>query len=190
MVPDAVTATAPEPLGTQLRHHAASVNFPRDRALAEEFLRFATEHADCLLRSCAPGHFTGSAWIVDRARRRALLTHHRKLDKWLQLGGHADGNPDLLAVAWREATEESGLAGVSAVSGEIFDLDRHLIPARGTEAAHWHYDIRFLFEADPAEPLTVTRESRALAWVNLAEVASLNPEESMRRMVEKTVAPI
>lgn len=187
MVPDAVTATVPEPLGTLLRRHAVSAGEPRDAALAEEFLQFATGHADCLLRSCAPGHFTGSAWIVDRERRRTLLTHHRKLDKWLQLGGHADGDPDLLAVALREAAEESGLTRVSAVSGEIFDLDRHLIPARGTEAAHWHYDIRFLVEADPTERLIVTSESKDLSWVVLDKVSELNPEESLLRMVRKTL---
>ena len=75
-------------------------------------IRFVEEHADCLLRSCEPGHLTGSAWIVSPDRTRTLLTHHLKLDKWLQLGGHADGDGDLLAVAWREAREESGLAGV------------------------------------------------------------------------------
>ncbi|MEJ1973368.1 MAG: NUDIX hydrolase [Lacunisphaera sp.] len=137
-------------------------------------------------RSCVPAHFTGSAWVVDSARRRTLLTQHRKLDKWLQLGGHADGEADLRAVALREAQEESGLTEMKAVTTEIFDLDRHLIPARKDEPAHWHYDVRFLFEADPAEPLVVTSESKSLAWVELTAVARLNPEESMLRMVRKT----
>ncbi len=170
----------------QLRAFAAATTDARDRALAEEFVQFADAHADCLLRSCVPGHFTGSAWVVDPARRRTLLTHHRKLDKWLQLGGHADGEPDLLAVALREAQEESGLTRVKAVAPGIFDLDRHLIPARQAEPAHWHYDVRFLFEADPAETLVVTSESKDLAWVDLADVARLNPEESMLRMVRRT----
>jgi len=170
----------------QLRALAAATADPRDRALAEEFVAFAAAHADSLLRSCIPGHFTGSAWVVDPARRRTLLTHHRKLDKWLQLGGHADGEADLLAVALREAREESGLTGVKAVATGIFDLDRHLIPARKDEPAHWHYDVRFLLEADPAEALVVTSESKDLAWVDLAEVARLNPEESMLRMVRRT----
>jgi len=175
-----------EQLIERLRAFAAVATDPRDRAMAEEFVQFAVNHADCLLRSCIPGHFTGSAWVVDVGRRRTLLTHHRKLDKWLQLGGHADGEADLAAVALREAQEESGLIGVKIVTAGIFDLDRHLIPARKDEPAHWHYDVRFLLEADPAEPLVVTSESKDLAWVELSEVARLNPEESMLRMVRRT----
>jgi 8-oxo-dGTP pyrophosphatase MutT (NUDIX family) len=126
---------------------------------------------------------------VSPDRKRTLLTLHRKLGKWLQLGGHADGDPDLLAVALREAREESGLAGLRVVSPRIFDVDRHWIPARGGEAAHWHHDLRFMIEADPAEALTVTGESRELSWVEVAGVPALNPEESMARMVRKTPAP-
>ena len=151
-----------------------------------ETMLFVEAHADCLLRTCAPGHLTGSAWIVTPDRTRTLLTHHHKLDKWLQLGGHADGDGDLQAVALREAREESGLINVRAVSAEIFDLDRHWIPARKTEPAHWHFDLRFMIEADPAEPLVISSESKDLAWVEVARVTTLNPEESMARMVRKT----
>ena len=123
--------------------------------MAAETIRFVETHEDCLLRSCGPGHLTGSAWIVDVTRTRTLLTHHRKLDKWLQLGGHADGESDLLAAALREAREESGLTRLRAVSPEIFDVDRHWIPPRKTDPGHYHYDLRFLFEADPSELLAI-----------------------------------
>jgi len=155
--------------------------------MAADMIRFVEEHADCLRRSCVPGHLTGSAWIVCSQGERTLLTHHRKLDKWLQLGGHADGEGDLQAVARREAIEESGLAQVRAVSPEVFDVDRHWIPARGAEPGHYHFDVRFLFEADPAAPLAASNESKELAWVELAEVVRRNPEESMARMVRKTL---
>ncbi len=151
-------------------------------------IAFVEGHADCLLRTCIPGHLTGSAWVVSPDGQRTLLTHHRKLDKWLQLGGHADGETDLLAVARREAEEESGLAAVRAVSPALFDLDRHWIPERKGEPGHYHYDLRFRFEADPAVPLRITNESKALAWVEVCEVTRLNPEESMARMVRKTAA--
>jgi 8-oxo-dGTP pyrophosphatase MutT (NUDIX family) len=160
-----------------------------DEALAlARTIAFVDAHPDCLLRSCAPGHLTGSAWIVSPDRRRTLLTLHRKLGKWLQLGGHADGQADLLAVALREAREESGLSRLAVVGPGIFDVDRHWIPGPDGEPGHWHHDLRFMLEADPAEPLTLSDESRALAWVEVSQVGSLNPEESMARMVRKTLS--
>lgn len=170
-----------------LRRHAARALDAHEAAMTADTIRFVETHADALLRACLTGHLTGSAWVVDATRTRTLLTHHRKLDKWLQLGGHADGDSDLLAVALREAQEESGLTRLRVVSAEIFDLDRHLIPARKSEPEHYHYDLRFMIEADPAEPLVVTNESKDLAWVEIARVTSLNPEESMARMVRKTL---
>lgn len=150
-------------------------------------IEFVETQTDCLLRSCAPGHLTGSAWILSRDRRKVLLTHHHKLEKWLQLGGHADGDGDLVAVAGREAREESGLTSLRVLVPEIFDLDRHWIPPRKADPGHYHYDLRFLLEADPAEPLAISDESKALEWVELSAVAALNPEESIARMVAKTV---
>jgi len=171
-----------------LRAYAALALDAHEAAMTADTIRFVEAHEDCLLRSQLTGHLTGSAWIVDASRTRTLLTHHRKLDKWLQLGGHADGDPDLRAVALREAREESGLTRLRAVSAEIFDLDRHWIPERKTEPAHWHYDLRFMIEADPSELLAVSDESHDVAWVELARVTVLNPEESMARMVRKTLA--
>jgi 8-oxo-dGTP pyrophosphatase MutT (NUDIX family) len=158
-----------------------------EAASVRETIGFVREHPDCLLRSCLPGHLTGSAWIVSADRKRTLLTLHGKLNKWLQLGGHADGDPDLLAVALREAREESGLTRLRVVSQGLFDVDRHWIPGRGAEPAHWHHDLRFMIEADPAEPLTISDESQALSWVEVAQVPGLNPEESMVRMARKTL---
>lgn len=160
-----------------------------EAAALREILTFVRAHPDCLERRCVPGHLTGSAWIVSPCRRRVLLTHHHKLDRWLQLGGHADGDGDLLAVARREAEEESGLAGLRVLSRGIFDVDRHWIPERPGQPGHFHLDLRFLLEADPEEPLRVSHESKALAWVELGAVAALNPEESLARLVRKTPAP-
>jgi 8-oxo-dGTP pyrophosphatase MutT (NUDIX family) len=168
-------------------HRGRALSGGESRAV-DDTLRFIGEHGDCLLRSCLEGHLTGSAWVVSPDRRRTLLTEHRKLGKWLQLGGHADGEPDLLAVALREAREESGLCGLVPVGTALFDVDRHWIPARGAEPAHWHHDLRFMIQADPGEPLTMSDESRALRWVDVDAVTALNPEESMARMVRKTVA--
>jgi 8-oxo-dGTP pyrophosphatase MutT (NUDIX family) len=171
-----------------LRTHGTRVQDPHEAEMTAATLAFVRDHADCLQRNCVPGHLTGSAWIVSPDRRRTLLLHHGKLDKWLQPGGHADGDGDLAAVAVREAREESGLGRLRLVAPEIFDLDRHWIPPRRTDPGHFHYDLRFLLEADPDEPLTVSAESRELAWVELDRVAALNPEESLARMVRKTRA--
>jgi len=168
-----------------LRAHRARAIDPREAAMTAEVIRFVEAHADCLERTCGPGHLTGSAWIVDASRGRVLLTRHRALDKWLQPGGHADGDPDLLAVAGREAREETGLTRLRTVSSDVFDVDRHWIPPRGDAPGHWHHDLRFLLEADPAETLIVSDESQNLRWVDLAGVAVLNPEESLLRMVRK-----
>jgi 8-oxo-dGTP pyrophosphatase MutT (NUDIX family) len=113
------------------------------------------------------------------------LTHHKKLNIWVQLGGHADGDPDVAQVAYREAIEESGLAGLQFVDRELFDIDIHQIPARGNEAAHYHYDCRFLFRAVD-DHYTVSDESHDLQWVPLNDMGSVTTEPSITRMVDKT----
>jgi len=148
--------------------------------------RFVSQYEDCFERSFTPGHVTGSAWVVDLKREHVLLTYHVKLDKWLQLGGHADSEANVLEVALREAREESGLEGIRPVSDEIFDVDVHEIPARGSDPEHYHYDVRFLLEADRRQPLRMTGESKALQWVKIADVGKLTSEESVLRMVAKT----
>lgn len=149
--------------------------------------QFVSQYEDCFERSLALGHVTGSAWVVDLEREHVLLTHHVKLDKWLQLGGHADGEANVLEVAVREAREESGLEELRPVCDRIFDVDIHEIPARGSDPAHYHYDVRFLLEADRRLPLRMTGESKALEWVKIAEVRNLTTEESVLRMVAKTI---
>lgn len=136
-------------------------------------------------RTHIPGHITGSAWIVDRNREYVLLTHHAKLNKWLQPGGHADGDEHVLRVALREAEEETGVKNFSILHEGIFDIDIHPIPERKDMVAHDHYDIRFLVEADRLEPLIITEESHDLAWIKIKELANYNDSPSLGRMAEK-----
>ena len=151
----------------------------------EQILHFVQTYPDCFERTLTVGHLTGSAWIISPDRAHILLNHHRKLNRWLQPGGHADGNPDILAVAWREAREESGLTGLQLLSRDIFDVDIHFIPATSSEAGHYHYDIRFIFQADPQERLVVSAESKALAWVPLDQLHQYEVDASLTRMVRK-----
>lgn len=140
--------------------------------------------ADPFSRERLAGHFTGSAWVVSADGRRTLLTHHAKLDRWLQPGGHADGDPDLAAVALREAQEETGLPELWLEDGRIFDLDRHWIPARGEVPGHWHYDVRYVVRSGPDEGYVVSAESHDLAWREIAEIAGWE-DESLRRMARR-----
>ena len=161
---------------------------PPEQEQAEQcrlFTEFANQQPDCCQRQCVPGHFTGSAWLVSADGRRALLMHHRKLDRWLQPGGHADGDGDLARVALREAQEETGLPQLTVVPA-VFDLDRHRIPARGTEPAHWHYDVRFVVQADGNETFIRNEESLALAWFGIKQLAEDDGlDSSIRRMARK-----
>jgi 8-oxo-dGTP pyrophosphatase MutT (NUDIX family) len=121
---------------------------------------------------------------VDTRGSHTLLTHHRKLDKWLQLGGHADGDHDVVRVALTEAREESGIADVRLLHPEIFDLDIHVIPARSSEAEHLHFDVRYVVLAGHADHV-VGLESFDLAWVPVDRITDFTNEESMLRMARK-----
>jgi 8-oxo-dGTP pyrophosphatase MutT (NUDIX family) len=164
-------------------HYAAQ--YPDDATTVEIFRDLMRTDSTAASRARGAGHLTGSAWLVSRDGLRALLTHHRKLGRWLQLGGHADGDADLARVALREAEEESGLTDLE-VETSIFDLDRHRIPARGEEAEHWHYDVRFVVHARGSEDFAVSEESHALAWRDIGAIASdAHADESLRHMAQR-----
>jgi 8-oxo-dGTP pyrophosphatase MutT (NUDIX family) len=164
------------------------VAWPEAAELADEFTRFLGSAPAVFERAHAIGHFTGSAWLVSADGARVLLTHHRKLNAWLQLGGHADGDTDLARVALREAEEESGLCDL-VVEPTIFDIDRHRIPARRDEPEHWHYDVRYVVRAMRDEAFVVSDESHALAWRQVRElVDDQTADDSVRRMAAKWLA--
>ena len=153
----------------------------------DEVLAFLAAHPDALERSCAAGHLTGSALVVDPADGRFVVLHHRKLGKWLQPGGHADGDDDLAAVALREATEETGLAGL-VVRRPAVDLDIHEVHPP-EEPPHVHLDLRFVVEAPPgsaaAGPPPGNDESHEVRWVTLADLDDLDADASLRRLATR-----
>lgn len=137
-------------------------------------------------RETLEGHITGSAIVVDPTFDQLLLLHHRQLDRWLQPGGHCDGNSNPLAVAMTEVWEETGLTAVIPVCETIFDIDVHRIPEKANVAAHWHYDIRYLFATNDRNPLQKSeREAIDLKWFPLSQLYQINPDESLRRVKAK-----
>lgn len=164
-------------------------DYRRQRALevaaTDELTEFVQANKDCFERSMPCGHVTGSAWLVSEDGTSVLLTHHKKLDRWLQLGGHADGDSDMLNVALREAEEESGLSDIELARPGIFDIDIHSIPARKSEPEHFHYDVRFAFRAAGDQRFVVSGESNHLAWVPIVGLSKVVSDHSMLRMADK-----
>lgn len=167
---------------------AYAERWPAEAATVALFRELLGDAEDPFRRERLAGHFTASCWLVDRSGTRVLLTHHRKLGLWLQLGGHADGERALPSAALREAEEESGLSGLR-VGDAIFDLDRHWIPEHKAVPAHWHYDVRYVVHAGDDEAYTISEESLDLAWRRIAELAA-DPatDASVGRMARKWLA--
>ncbi len=162
--------------------------WPAEAEVVDLFAELLADAADPFLRDRLAGHFTASAWLVARDGDRVLLTHHRKLGMWLQLGGHTDGERDFARVALTEAQEESGLPGLSVEAG-IFDLDRHWIPEHKGVPAHWHYDVRFVVRGGEDERFVVSEESHDLAWRQIASLVNDEKSDpSLRRMAGKWLA--
>lgn len=154
------------------------------------FVETSNSNTNLYARQNLYGHFTASAFIVNDQFDKVLLAHHKKLDKWLQLGGHADGEEDLRKVALAEAREESGLDNFlfwspERVSSEfcsfIFDIDVHEIPKHKSTAGHLHFDIRFLLIADEQEELQCSDESNELKWFDLEAATECSKEQSLQR---------
>jgi len=177
------------PLWGVLEEHMR--RYPEDHDRVARFCQFMQERPDCFERSCVPGHITASAWIFSSEGDHFLLTHHRKLGRWLQLGGHADGDPYVECVALREAREESGMTHFDFIEQDgaplPIDLDIHSIPARHDAPAHLHYDVRFALIAGPGQALVASSESHALRWFSVAHIDELALDSSLRRVAERAL---
>jgi 8-oxo-dGTP pyrophosphatase MutT (NUDIX family) len=160
----------------------------RDAQVRDATMEFLRTAQDPFGSQPFSDHFTGSAFVLNRSRTHVLLTKHKKLRQWLQLGGHCDGVADPSFVALREAYEESGLSHIEMATEEIFDLDIQFIPEIGRDPAHRHYDARFIMLADMEDELRATEESSELAWVSLTELHDYTQNPSVLLVREKLPA--
>lgn len=160
---------------------------PDEAPLRDRMLERLDAAPDCFFRTSFPAHFTGSALVLSADGQRALLHHHRNLDRWMQFGGHCDGDENVLRVARREALEESGIEGLRFDSVEPFDLDIHEIPERPAkgEPAHFHYDVRYLCFAPEGARFVQSEESLELRWFSPAELLALPLSSGMQRLGQK-----
>lgn len=162
-------------------------SFEEERAYLPRFISILTNFPNCFRRSQWSGHITASAWIVNKSGDSALLVLHKKLNKWLQPGGHTDGDDNVRDTAFREAEEETGLRTLTLVQNSIFDVDIHLIPEYKGTPPHFHYDIRFLFTADENEQYLVSEESVDLAWLSFEDIEKVSGNnQSLHRMILKS----
>jgi 8-oxo-dGTP pyrophosphatase MutT (NUDIX family) len=157
------------------------------------YVRFAIDHIrqnENVFDRKMSVHVTGSAWVVSPDREHVLLMHHRKYNQWFQFGGHADGDPDVLRVALKETSEETGLdpSQIRLLDNAIFDVDHHVVPAIGTVPYHEHIDIRFVVEIDDSITIPGNNESHEVKWFPVHHVLRINNLRSTYRMLEKTRA--
>lgn len=152
--------------------------------LRQVYLDHLSEHPDGMWKACTAGHVTASALVIDPVGGRVLLTLHRKLQMWLQMGGHCEpGDPTLAAAALREATEESGIGGLILLPGGPVTLDRHAIPA----PCNWHLDVQYAALAPAEAVAAISDESLDLRWFPYEEVADV-ADASVVRLLEATRA--
>ena len=161
-------------------------DFEEESEFKMRFIDLFNSNSKCFSRESLTGHITASAFIFDKNQRKILLIHHKKLNKWLQPGGHCDGDPNVFEVAKKEVWEETGLNSVIS-DGEIFDLDIHTIPERKGVPEHEHFDVRFLFFADSNIPLVQNHETIDLGWIDITLIRNFSEEKSILRMAEKVI---
>lgn len=149
-------------------------------------LEFIQNYSNIYSRKQQYGHFTASAFILNKSMDKFLLIHHKKLNMWMQVGGHCDEDENIDMVAMREAKEESGIRELSFFSENIFDLDIHIIPKINDEAEHYHFDVRFLLKSNDDDSLLHNEEVLNAKWISFFEdYSEYKLGYSVIKMIEK-----
>ncbi len=173
-----------EEILTEIRAYDTANRLEKD--YQERIINFIVNNKDNPGTNNPEGHLTASAWIVNSAGNKVLLHNHIVFNKWIQLGGHLEDDELISDAALREAREESGLRTLSLLKDDIFDIDVHKIPENEKHKEHYHYDIRYLMEAEEEEEISRSKESREIDWIKLEKVKEYAEEEAILRMVRKT----
>jgi 8-oxo-dGTP pyrophosphatase MutT (NUDIX family) len=159
-----------------------------ESAFIEPFLTLLKSQKRCFYRDCFPDHITGSALLLNKAGDQILMNHHASLDKWLNFGGHADGDEDILSVAIRETMEESGITAFKPISSDIIDIDIHTIPAnpKKNEPEHQHFDIRYVMQMTDEQIPVLSSESKDLQWMTVDQAKKIiGTNDSLHRLIGK-----
>jgi len=162
-------------------HHIAPIHVDELAAVKRDFFQLTALEPDALLRTAMPGHLTASACVFDADATHVLLLEHTKLKRWLQPGGHADGEANLARVALTEAWEETGIDGLEIVDPAI-DLDIHEVAPPDAEP-HFHYDVRFLVMAPAGAQPSGNHESTNIRWVPFDELDDYDLDPGTHRMI-------
>lgn len=158
--------------------------FPKEKVKVAKFIKLIAYEENCFKRENLDAHITASCLLLNNKKDSVLLTHHKKLNSWLFLGGHADGNENSLAVSLQEANEESGINEIEILSKEILDIDIHSIPKYKEVKEHKHYDICYVLHA-LNDDFKISNESNDLKWVLIENIEKYTQEERMLRIIEK-----
>ena len=161
--------------------------YPKETSTIQKFVSFIEENPEkCYFRELLSGHLTSSCFILNKKLDHVLLTHHKKMDIWIQLGGHADGEKDLLSVAIKEAQEESGIENFNILNNqEIFDLGIRFVPQYKNIPEHYHYDVCYALQVKDTEDFVVSHESKDLKWVKVEKVKEFTKVEDVGVMASK-----
>lgn len=160
----------------------------REIADIKKIKELVEQHENIFVRDCLSSHLTGSALVVNPKTKKILLHNHKKLNKWLQFGGHADGETDLAKVAMKEAEEESGLTDLSFYAQQPLDIEVQVIPKKNDIPEHLHLDFRYLIFTNAEElPTPEEHESQDLKFLDFQEAYELGDklDYALVRLIKK-----